>query len=465
MWSFLKKSNGLLGINARNLNFIQSGGSKRGKKIVDEKLLTKKVLRKADLPVAKVIAQIRNWQEYNNFDWGSLPDSFVLKPNRGFGGEGIMVTFGRKKNGKWVLPGNREAEIEDFKIQVGNILDGNYSLSSAPDIAFFEERLKIHPDFKLYSYKGIPDVRVIVYNKVPVMAMLRLPTKQSNGKANLHQGGIGAGVDILTGRTTRALQNGALIDIHPETKFPLRNLKIPDWEEVLRIAVEASIACGLNYVGVDVAHDREKGPMILELNARPGLAIQVANLAPLKDRLQRVKGLKITTVKKGIKVAKDLFGGEVEQEIEDISGKQVIGIIEKIKISGKNKDVVEVQAKIDTGAGISSIDESLAIQLGFESAVNFYKAFNIKEVLTPDEIKDLSEKQTWKEIEKHPDIVAVAKTFSSHGASYRPEISVKINLSGVELNSTVSIINRKDLQYPIIIGRRDLKRFLVDPTK
>ena len=465
MWSFLKKSKGILGINARNFHFITGKGLKKSKKIVDEKLLTKRVLRKANLPVAKVIGQIRNWKEYADFDWSSLPDSFVLKPNRGFGGEGIMVTFGRKKNGRWVLPGNREADVEDIKIQVGNILDGNFSLSSAPDIAFFEERLKIHPDFKLYSYKGVPDARVIIYNKVPVMAMLRLPTMQSNGKANLQQGGIGAGIDILTGRTTRAYQNGKLIDIHPETKFPLRNLKIPNWDEVLRIAVEAAIACGLNYVGVDVAHDREKGPMIFELNARPGLKIQIANMAPLKERLLRVKGLKIASVKKGIQVAKDLFGGEVEQEIEDISGKQVIGIIEKIKIRGKNQDVIEVEAKIDTGAGISSIDESLAVQLGFESAINFFKAFNVKENLTVEEIEELSKSEVWKEMVKHPDIVEVVKTFSSHGASYRPEVSVKINLSGVELNSTVSIISRKDLQYPIIIGRRDLKRFLVDPTK
>lgn len=465
MWNFLKKSKGVLGINARNLHFIQVAGSKRGRRIVDEKLLTKKVLRKANLPCAKVFATIKNWQEFNSFNWESLPDSFVLKPNRGFGGEGILVTFGRKKNGNWVLPGNREANIDDFKIHVGNILDGNYSLSSAPDIAFFEERLKIHPDFKLYSYKGIPDIRVIVYNKVPVMAMLRLPTKQSGGKANLHQGGVGAGIDLLTGRTTRALQFEKQIEFFPETKFPLKNIKIPYWEEILRIAVEASIACGLNYVGVDIAIDREKGPMVLELNARPGLAIQLANMAPLKERLLRVKGLKITTVKKGIQVAKDLFGGEVEQEIEDVSGRKVIGIIEKVKILGKNKNLIELEAKIDTGAGISAIDEGLAIRLGYESAINFYKAFNIKENLTAAEIEELSRKQVWKEIEKHPDIVAVAKTFSSHGASYRPEVPVKITLSGIEFNTNVSVISRKDLQYPIIIGRRDLKRFLIDPTK
>jgi alpha-L-glutamate ligase-like protein len=465
MWSFLKKSKGILGMNARNLSFIRPGGSKKAKALVDEKLKTKKFLRKANLPVAKLFFSIQNWQEFNNFDWSRLPDSFALKPNRGFGGEGIMVTFGRKKNGQWVLPLNREATIDDIKIRVGNILDGDYSLASTPDTAFFEERLKIHPEFKLYSYKGIPDVRVIVYNKVPVMAMLRLPTKESSGKANLHQGGIGAGVDILTGLTTRAFQKNKLIEFLPETKIALRGIKIPHWKEILEIAVEAQIVCGLNYVGVDISLDREKGPIILELNARPGLAIQLANLAPLKDRLLRVKGLKIANAEKGIKVAKDLFGGDYEQEIEDAAGRQVVGIIEKVKLIGKNKTEIEVSAKIDTGAGITSIDEDLAIALGYESALNYYKAFNLKEVMTAEEAADLSKKEVWKEIVKHPDIVEVAKTFSSHGASYRMELPLSLTLSGVQFNSNVSVINRKDLKYSMIIGRRDLKRFLVDPNK
>ena len=37
------------------------------------------------------------------------------------------------------------------------------------------------------------------------MAMLRLPTKASGGRANLHQGAIGAGVDLVTGVTHHAV--------------------------------------------------------------------------------------------------------------------------------------------------------------------------------------------------------------------------------------------------------------------
>jgi len=465
MLSFLKKSKGVLGMNARNLDFIRPGGSKKHKKLVDDKLKTKVFLRKAGLPVARLISSIKTWKEFAEFDWASLPNSFVLKPNRGLGGEGIMVTFGRKKNGNWVLPLDRDASLKDIMMRVANILDGDYSLSNVPDIAFIEERIKIHPTFKLYSYKGVPDIRVLIYNNVPIMAMLRLPTKESHGKANLHAGGVGVGIDIETGLTTHAVQNGKTIEYVPGTKFPLRGIKIPFWQQNLEIAIEAQQASKLNYVGVDIAIDREKGPIILELNARPGLEIQVANLRPLKERLLRVKGLKIKTVKKGVSVAKELFGGELEQEIEELSGKQVVGIIEDVKVTGKNKRQIEIKAKVDTGAGISSIDEDLAVALGYESAIKFYKSFNIKDVMTAEEVEALSEKKVWKELEKHPDIVAVAKVFSSHGASYRMEISVKMKISGVFVNAAVSVINRKDMKYPLIIGRRDLKHFLVDPSK
>lgn len=220
MLSWLKKSKLILGMNARNLKFIRPGATKNKIALVDDKLKTKKLLEKHELPVSRMIAVIKNRKEFYNFDWSSLPKSFVLKPNRGLGGEGIAVTFGRKKNGKWVLPLNKEASVQDVMLRVSNILDGDYSKTNVPDAAFFEERLKIHPIFKLYSYKGIPDVRVIVYNKVPIMAMLRLPTKSSRGKANLHQGGICVGIDISTGTTTYAIHHDRLIEHLPDIRIP-----------------------------------------------------------------------------------------------------------------------------------------------------------------------------------------------------------------------------------------------------
>lgn len=466
MLESVKKSKGLLGINARNLKFVKKYNPSSKIKLADDKLRSKELMFEAGLPVTDLIAVIRNRREFYDFDWDLLPSSFVLKPNRGLGGEGIIVTFGRKRNGVWVRSLDKEISLDEIKEHVLNILDGDYSKSHAPDPAFFEERLKIHPNFKLYAYKGVPDIRVVVFNGVPVMAMLRLTTKESGGKANLHMGGIGVGIDIASGVTTQAILNNRLIEYLPDTRFTLSGIKIPFWNKILEISIEAQRASKLNYLGVDIAVDREKGPVILELNARPGLSIQIANMAMLKERLLRVKGLKIKTVKKGIKVSKDLFGGEIEQEIEEISGKQMIGIIEPIKILGKNKDkVIEVDAKVDTGAGITSIDEDLAIELGFGSAIDYYKTFNIKPNLTREEVDVLSKKKIFRELKKHPDIVAVVKIFSSHGVSYRIEVPVKLTISGIDVNTRVSVIRREELEYPAIIGRRDLKKFLVDPTK
>jgi len=465
MLNWLKKSKMVLGMNARNLKFIQPNNPRSAIKIVDNKLRTKKVLVKHGLPVSGLIGKISNRKEFYQFDWTNLPSSFALKPNRGLGGEGIMVTFGRKKNGKWVLPNDREATLPEIMMRALNILDGDYSMDGAPDSAFFEERLKIHPTFKLYSYKGIPDVRVIIYNKVPIMAMLRLPTKRSNGKANLHKGGIGVGIDIASGTTTYAIRDDYLVETLEDIKLPLRGIKIPFWEDILELAIQAATACGLNYTGVDIAIDREKGPMILELNARPGLSIQNANMAALKERLMRVKGLKVKTAKRGIKLSKELFGGEIEEEVEELTGKKVLGIINKIVIKDKDGKEHEVEAKIDTGAGISSIDEQLARDLGFGEAVDFYQGFNFKTVMTKEEVEALSKQKVYKELKKHQDIVAVVKTYSSHGISYRIEVPLKVQLGGIEITSNASVITREHLLYPMIIGRRDLKKFLIDPTK
>ncbi|MRR31196.1 alpha-L-glutamate ligase-like protein, partial [bacterium] len=45
---------------------------------------------------------------------------------------------------------------------------------------------------------------------------------------------------------------------------------------------------GLGYLGVDLVIDRDRGPLLLELNARPGLAIQLANRHGLRTRLDQV---------------------------------------------------------------------------------------------------------------------------------------------------------------------------------
>jgi alpha-L-glutamate ligase-like protein len=163
-----------------------------------------------------------------------------------------------------------------------------YSLGGQPDVAFVEELLELHPALAEIASDGVPDVRVIVHRGIPVMSMTRLPTRHSRGRANLHQGAIGAGVDLGTGRIVHAVLDNTPVTRHPDTDRPLVGVGVPSFARVLEIAVEASDETGLGYVGADVVVDARRGPVILELNARPGLAIQAANRAGLLPRLRAV---------------------------------------------------------------------------------------------------------------------------------------------------------------------------------
>lgn len=464
MLELYKKGRKILGMNSRNLEYIRPCNLRNSKRIADNKILSKRILEKNKIPVPRLIAKISSHQELENFDWSVLPASFALKPNRGFSGEGILVVYGKKKDREntWIKADGSLVSVDDLKNHIGNIIEGSFSLSNIPDIAFFEERLILLKLFKSYVYRGIPDIRVIVYNKVPVMAMLRLPTKESDGKANLQQGAIGVGIDLASGVTTTAVHGKSrIIEYVPESRMLLSGIKIPYWADILKLAVKAQEVSGLGFLGADVAIDKEKGPVFLELNARPGLSIQIANLAGMKRRLERVAGLNIKTAERGIRVGMNLFGGEIEGEIEDISGKKVIGTVEKVKLIGKDEKEVEVEAKIDTGAGFSSIDNDLAKQLGFEKTVEEWNKHN----LDYDELKELSPDRRSAIFENIPDLADTVIIHSASGSTYRPMIKISMAIGEKIIPAKVSVINRAGLQYPVIIGKRNLGKFLIDVNK
>lgn len=468
MFEFFKKSRKLLGMNARNLDFVRPFNRRRGMKIADQKLLCKRILAGANLPVSPLIAKIRSREELENFDWTKLPNSFALKPNRGFGGEGILVVYARKKNrpDAWVKANGSIITIEDLKAHIENILDGSFSLSNTPDTAFFEERLKLLKLFKPYAYKGIPDIRVIVFNRIPVMAMLRLPTKASDGKANLQQGAIGVGIDMATGTTTTAIMGkGQMIEKVPGTELSLSGIKIPYWKQILTMSVEAQSISSLGFLGADIAIDRDRGPVILELNARPGLSIQLANFSGLKERLDRVRGITIKTTERGVRLGRNLFGGEIEEEIEEISGRRVIGCIEKVKLIGKDGKEVEIEAKIDTGADSTSIDTELAKKLGFDEVLSYFETIPKPLSENREDLKKISDEYDKKYKGSHPDLCAITFIYSANGVSMRPKIEISLFMDDLEIPTRVTIVDRANLEYPVIVGRKSLQKFLVDVTK
>ena len=466
MFEWWKKSQQLLGMNARNLNYIRPYNKKSAKRFADDKLFSKRILKKQSLPVPDLILKIRNYEELERCDWFSLPSSFALKPNRGFGGEGIIVVYGKKKNrpDAWVKADGSLVTIEDLKTHIRNILDGSFSLANTPDIAFFEERVKLLKLFKPYTFKGIPDIRVIVFNKIPIMAMLRIPTKESGGKANLHQGAIGVGIDMASGVTTTAIYGKAgFIEKVPGTRLLLSGLRIPYWKDILRLAVRSQEVSDLGFLGADIAIDQEKGPMILELNARPGLSIQVANMSGLKERLDRISGLKIKSLERGIRVGRELFGGEIEEEVEDISGRKVIGSTAVITLLGKNDLRKTVEGKIDTGAGFSSLDIELASQLGFEKTVVAYKEIQAR--YSFDELNQMTKEARWEIFKNIPEVFDLGKIHSASGSSFRPIVKLGMLIDDLEISASMTLIDRSQLQYPIIIGKKNLGKFLIDVTK
>ena len=464
---FLKNRKKVLGMNERNLLFIRKSNHKKAVRIADDKILTKKVLTQANIPTPKLIATIDNLKELETFNWDAIPNSFVLKPVRGVEGAGIDIFYNRDNNGEWIRADKSKAKLEDLKLQIREILDGKFSLNHLPDRVLLEERVKTHKSFKYYTYKGTPDVRIIIYNNIPVMSFLRLPTKESNGKANLALGAIGAGIDLANGITTSAIQGkNKFVEYVPGTKLLLSGLKIPYWNKILTYAIEAQKATNINYAAVDFLIDRDLGPMIVELNARPGLSIQLANDDGLRWRLRKAQDLKVTTIEKGIRLAKYLFGGEIEEEVETITGKDVIGIYEKISLYDKEMKEYETKAKIDTGADSTSLDRELAINLGFMDIIKAFDDKNIPEDLPREEGLKLMNELEKEFLVKFPDrLVDVQFVKSSHGNSLRPLVKIKLKIKDTVFETNATIFNRSALTYPVIVGRKSLMRFLVDPSK
>jgi alpha-L-glutamate ligase-like protein len=406
-----------------------------------------------------MVAEFYTREDVFNFNWDLPENGFVIKPARGYGGGGILAIEDWKK-GTQVLPeivqrlneklGKKHNVLrrllghvkQDEHTFIGtsvvgelysqkqleslllDILDGAYSLQFLPDKAFIEERVIPDSFFRRLGAIGIPDIRIIVFQHVPVMAMIRLPNTESGGKANLQLGAIALGLDMRTGITTYATHHNKLIDRIPNTKLKASGIKVPHWEQLLLLASKAQAAIGLGFAGVDIVFDAQKGPLVLEINSRPGLKIQNANLASLRTRLERVEGMDIPTPERGVELAKSIFAEKFSEKV--FTDPKVLSIIQPVTIrhNGIEKNI---EAKIDTGALRTSLDIHLAKSMGLPI---------------------------------HDETVFVK---SASGMGYRPTVRLSYELAGRKIHTIASIVDRSQLRYPMIIGRMDLKGFLVRP--
>lgn len=311
------RAQGILGMNQRNHSYIGRYNDRSKYPLVDDKLKTKRIAEQAGATVPELIGVIESQVHVKEIhDLVSQWPGFVIKPAQGSGGKGILVITSHQ-NGRYTKPSGAEVSREDVERHITNTLAGLFSLGGKNDVAVVENLIEFDESFADFSYEGVPDIRVIVFHGYPVMAMMRCSTASSDGKANLHQGAVGVGLDIATGKAVRAVQFDHPVSHHPDTQRPLDQLVIPDWEQLLVLAASAWEMTGLGYIGTDMVIDKSRGPMVLELNARPGLAIQTANGTGLLPRLQKIEalrqqGISHTTPEERVAVSRELFARQTE---------------------------------------------------------------------------------------------------------------------------------------------------------
>ncbi|MAT72414.1 MAG: alpha-L-glutamate ligase-like protein [Planctomycetaceae bacterium] len=289
VWPEELRRRGILGINQRNVDYIGAYNPRLLYPRVDNKLVTKQICQANGIPVPDTYFVLDKQSDVTRFmqTLGDRTD-FVCKPASGAGGRGIIVISSREGN-SFFTPGGREITSGDLRYHLSTTLSGLYSLGGQTDEVIVEQRIVNHPALSDIVVGGTPDVRVIAYRGVPVMAMTRLPTEMSGGKANLHQGAVAAAVDLMHGRTFGGVCQDRTVQKHPDTGVPIKGIEIPEWRRLLTAAMRLADALEMGYVGIDFVIDVAAGPVVLEANARPGLAIQLAHREGLVPRLKFVE--------------------------------------------------------------------------------------------------------------------------------------------------------------------------------
>jgi len=333
---FFLKDHWLLGQNSRNLDYIKSTNFALSRKLADSKLKTKEFLMNHQISVPATLAVLKKHEQITEEMIQSLEPPFVVKPNNGYGGKWILVFESKNADGSFVTNAGDTYDNRRLREHFHYIVDGFFALSGGRDTVVIEKKIVLTKEIELLGKYGLPDLRVICYNMVPVMAMMRIPTEESGGKANLHGGACGVGIDIGTGKLTYITKWSKIIKSIPGIG-DVRGIILPGWDDILSLAVKVQQVTKIGYLGCDIVLDEIDGPLLLEMNIRAGLEVQVANLAPLKSRLKRVEGIDVSSVEKGVRLGRDLFSGDIEEKIQNISGKRVLGTKEYIKITVDEK--------------------------------------------------------------------------------------------------------------------------------
>lgn len=395
------KSHWLLGQNARNLEYIKGGNFLLSKRLADSKLKTKNFLAKHDVSVPETLQIIARHKEVDVEKIRAYEPPFVIKPNNGYGGKWILIIDSISAEGNFITNSWDVYSPEQLAEHFIYILDGFFSLSWGRDKVIIEKKVVLTKEIELLWTYGLPDIRVVVYNMVPVMAMMRIPTQESDGKANIHAGACAVGIDIGTGKLTYISSGGKTVKSIPGI-WDVRGITLPNWEEILSLSVQVQQVTGIKFLWCDVVLDEHAWPLLLEINIRPGLEIQNVNLAPLRTRLDKVEWVDVGSVEKWVRLGRDLFSGDIEERIKNLSGKKVVWAREYVKIFNNEKThiyIAEIRiSKTDSQIDKKFVEEILKIDISEKKRLRFEcEILWIKKTIR-FEIKDLGEEKicVWK---------------------------------------------------------------------
>ena len=275
----------ILGINARNIEVLGPLNSEALIEIADDKLATKNALEEVGVPVPKTLAVVRDSADLERVvELLTTYNEFVIKPAHGAAGNGVLVIRERCSRFCHAADGNVYGS-SDLRRHITEVLAGIHS-DGNPDQVLVEEL--IHPDPLFYelSPDGLSDLRLILVRGVAVAAMLRVPTRESGGRANLHQGAVGVPVSLADGYLGPGFLGRHTVERHPDSSILFSGQKLPGWSRILEIARNTHRAIPLGYVGLDICMDVARGPLVLEVNARPGLEIQNVHGCGLREGIE-----------------------------------------------------------------------------------------------------------------------------------------------------------------------------------
>lgn len=419
----------ILGMNAR-AQLYTSLNSGKSKSFGFSKLKAKNFLKKHSIGVPELYGVISSREELRHFDWKKIQGAFAIKPINGSAGKGILVIRERSKRKRqitWKDIEGQEYTISDLNLHISDILEGQYTTWGNKFAALIEERIPVHPDLEPVVEVGTPDVRIILFNKIPVMAMMRLPTKDSQGRANLDQGAVGLGIDLGSGKSIYGVSGKKkIIQNIPKNGQSVVGIEVPFWKSCLRTAVRVSNATGYVFMGVDLFVHPEKGPLVAEVNGFPGLSIQLANKAGLRRRLQRIEGMEAKNVNHAVKIAQSLFAETYPSQGDSDLDLIILDPKEPVVLFGDNKMEKQVTALINTGRYRSAISADVAQELGLVDN------------------DDLLWKQNIDEEEKVP------------------VVEVKYKIRERVITTTMAVSKRlSKKRNSVEIGRKDLAGFLV----